>query len=92
MEKQEKTITSYTKLTEKIVTMPQSGSLWFPMEQELCILSECNQAAVSSQTVNTDVRSPPGVQANCSVHSLCLEKNNSRSLRSSMTVKANAHQ
>lgn len=92
MEYQEKPVTSHTKLTGKIVTMPQSGSLWFSMEQDLCILSEYNQAAVDSQTVSIDARSPPGVQANCSLHSLCLEKNNSRSLRSSMTIKANTHQ
>lgn len=46
-EKQEKPITSHTKLTGKIGTMPQAGSPWFPMKQELCILSEYNQAAVA---------------------------------------------
>lgn len=74
MEKQDKPITSHTKLTGKVVTMPQSGSPWFPMKWELCILSEYSQAAVGSQTVNRDVRSPPGVQANCSLNSLRLEE------------------
>lgn len=60
--------------------------------EDTLILSEYNQAAVGSCTVNVDVRSPVGVQASCSLDSLRLAKNYSRTLRSSMTIKANAHQ
>lgn len=49
MERQEKPLTSHTELTGKTVTMPQSGSPWFPMKQEVCILSEYNRAAVASR-------------------------------------------
>ena len=42
--------------------------------EDTLILSEYNQAAVGSHTVNIDVRSLMGMQASCSLDSLRLAK------------------